>query len=305
MPARPIVIAHRGASGYLPEHTLVAKALAVGLGADYLEQDVVATRDGALIVFHDLILDDTTDVRAKFPGRARTDGHYYCIDFTLAEIAELTVGERRIPGGNEPRFPQRFPDGAGRFPIVTLREELDFIRGLRCSMGRPIGIYPEVKEPDWHRRHGVELGAKLLGELDASGFGAHVDGVFIQCFDASELQRLRQSTTHQLVQLLDSAGGQPTLNVLQDIRHYADAIGPSLKLVCRGGNGAGATRTTLVKDAHRAGLAVHAYTARQDELPPGVGSFSELMGLLFADESVDGVFTDFPDLVCGYLGRQG
>ena len=109
----PIVIAHRGASGYLPEHTLVAKALAHGLGADYLEQDVVATRDGQLVVLHDLYLDDVTDVAAKFPGRQRTDGRHYVIDFDLAELKTLTIFERRAPGALTAKYPARFPVDTG------------------------------------------------------------------------------------------------------------------------------------------------------------------------------------------------
>jgi len=107
MSAAPIVIAHRGASGYLPEHTLEAKALAYGLGADYLEQDVVATRDAQLVVLHDLHLDDVTDVASRFPGRQRADGRHYAIDFDLAELQQLAVSERRKPGSRSARFPER------------------------------------------------------------------------------------------------------------------------------------------------------------------------------------------------------
>src|SRR6185503_3100921 len=105
----PIVIAHRGASGYLPEHTLVAKALAHGLGADYLEQDVVATRDGKLVVLHDLYLDDVSDVAERFRGRQRDDGLHYVIDFDLTELKTLTVFERRAPGSAAAKYPARFP----------------------------------------------------------------------------------------------------------------------------------------------------------------------------------------------------
>src|SRR5262245_10608653 len=109
MAESPIVIAHRGASGYLPEHTLEGKALAFGLGADYLEQDVVATRDSQLVVLHDLYLDDVTDVAERFPGRQRQDGRHYAIDFDLVELQQLSVCERRRPGSSEARFPNRFP----------------------------------------------------------------------------------------------------------------------------------------------------------------------------------------------------
>ena len=140
----PIVIAHRGASGYLPEHTLAAKALAHGLGADYLEQDVVATRDSQLVVLHDLHLDDVSDVAVKFPGRYRNDGRHYVIDFDLAELKTLTIFERRAPGAATPKFPARFPADVGLFGIATLQQELELIRGLNRSTGRAVGIYPEI-----------------------------------------------------------------------------------------------------------------------------------------------------------------
>src|ERR671913_1263146 len=113
----PIVIAHRGASGYLPEHTLAGKALAYGLGADFLEQDVVATRDSQLVVLHDIYLDDVTDVAVRFPGRHREDGRHYVVDFDLAELQTLTVFERRAPGSSAAKFPSRFPADIGLFGI--------------------------------------------------------------------------------------------------------------------------------------------------------------------------------------------
>src|SRR5688572_10121230 len=152
-----LVIAHRGASGYLPEHTLEAKALAYGLGADFLEQDVVATRDSQLVVLHDLHLDDVTDVALRFPERCRADGRHYVIDFDLAELQRLTVSERRGAGAAAARFPGRFPLDKGAFRIATLDQELDLIEGLNRSMRRNVGIYPEIKHPQWHREQGIDL----------------------------------------------------------------------------------------------------------------------------------------------------
>ena len=126
----PSIIAHRGASAYLPEHSLAAKALAYGMGADFLEQDVVASRDGELLVLHDLFLDAVSDVADKFPTRARADGHFYCIDFDLVEIRTLNFGERLDPATGELRYAGRFPRDAGMFPAVTLREEIQFVQGL-------------------------------------------------------------------------------------------------------------------------------------------------------------------------------
>jgi glycerophosphoryl diester phosphodiesterase len=305
MKSRPLVIAHRGASGYLPEHTLVAKALAAGMGADYLEQDVVATRDGELIVFHDLTLDATTDVSERFPGRARGDGLHYCMDFELAELRQLAVTERRGADGQR-RYAGRFPEGAGAFQVVTLAEELRFVEGLRRSSGRDLGIYVEIKEPAWHRRHGIELGDQVLAALARAGYVERDSPAFVQCFDPGELVRLRRERDCRLrlVQLLERAGGVPEPASLAEIARYADAIGPSLGLMLQPGGDGRPAPTRLVRDAHAAGLVVHPYTLRRDDLPQGVGSFDELLELVFTQAGADGAFTDFPDLAVQFLARR-
>jgi glycerophosphoryl diester phosphodiesterase len=298
MAGPPIVIAHRGASGYLPEHTLAAKALAHGMGADYLEQDVVGTRDGELLVFHDLTLEAMTDVARRFPDRARPDGHFYCIDFTLAEIRNLTLQERRAATGEGVRYPGRFPPSGGVFAIPTLEEEILFIQGMNRSTGRTAGLYPEIKHPRWHRQHGVDVSARLLATLQRFGYVEAADAVFVQCFDGGELQRLRAEfdCRLRLIQLLEDAdsGRVPTPSELTAIAAYANGIGPSLGLIHRGWQGKAPVLTDLVGDAHRAGLAVHPYTFRADALPEGFASFEHLLDL-FVRLQVDGVFTDFPD----------
>lgn len=304
--SKPIVIAHRGASGYLPEHTLVSKALAVGMGADYLEQDVVATRDGQLIVFHDLFLERTTDVATRYRDRRRADGHFYCVDFTLRELRELTIGERKSADGSGPRYPGRFPDDGVRFPIPTLEEELQFIQGLRRSTGRAIGIYPEIKNPSWHRAHGIDLGRRLLDTLHAFGYRDRDDPTFVQCFDAVELQRLRGDLgcRLRLVLLLEGEGNAPDVAALREMARYADAIGPPLRLVL--GDPAKGFRpadgTGLVRDAHGVGLAVHPYTFRADDLPDGFKRLEDLFQLVLIDLCADGAFTDFPDIAARFLG---
>lgn len=306
-PGRPLVIAHRGASGYLPEHTLPAKALAHGMGADYLEQDVVATRDGHLIVFHDLYLDDMTDVARRFPGRARPDGRHYCMDFSLAEIRRLRVGERRRPGAAEAVFPARFPLDGGEFAVPTLEEELRFIQGLNRSTGRSAGIYAEIKDPDWHRAHGIDLGVALVETLHRFGYRQSSDPAFVQCFDGPELRRLRREpgTQLRLVQLLEGQGPVPDAGALASIASYAQAIGPGLRLLGEQGAGDRASSGGLVAAAHGAGLAVHPYTLRADRLPPGMDSFESLLRRVFLEEGADGAFTDFPDRVVAFLDRAG
>ncbi len=304
--SRPLIIAHRGASGYLPEHTLVSKALAFGMGADYLEQDVVATRDGELIVFHDLTLEQTTDVRDSFPGRARPDGHFYCIDFSLEELRTLRVGARRRSMGEGLRYPGRFPDTAGHFPVQTLAEEIRFIQGLVQSTGRQVGIYPEIKEPAWHRRHGIDIAGRMLPILSQAGYSTAEDAVFIQCFDPAELKRLRQEfgCRLRLVQLIDKAGApSPDCAYLEQVAAYADAIGPALELIFRGRHPVTSETilSSLVSDAHAAGLEVHPYTFRKDDLPVGIDDFTALLRLFLSQLGVEGVFTDFPDLVAQFL----
>jgi glycerophosphoryl diester phosphodiesterase len=306
--SRPAVIAHRGASGYLPEHTLAAKALAHGMGADFLEQDVVATRDGELLVFHDLTLDAMTDVAQRLPGRGRADGLHYVVDFSLEEVRTLTVRERRNPDTGQLRFPGRFPDGGGGFRIHTLDEELGFVRALNRSTGREAGIYPEIKEPEWHRRHGIDLGAAILECLDRHGYGSPGAPAFVQCFDAGELRRVRKELGCRLplVQLLEgqgSGGSVPTPGELAGVREYADGIGPSISLITPAGPAA--PGTGLIAAAHDAGLLVHPYTFRRDELPRGFGDFEVLLDVFLRGLGADGVFTDFPDLVRRYLDEAG
>ena len=159
-----IVVAHRGASGYLPEHTLPAKAMAYAMGADYVEQDVVMTKDDQLIVIHDDTLNRTTDVAEKFPGRARADGEYYAIDFTLAEILTLNVTEGfTVENGQKQQiYPARFPMGASTFKIHTLAQEIEFVQGLNKATGRDVGIYPEIKSPAFHLAEGKDLGQLMF-----------------------------------------------------------------------------------------------------------------------------------------------
>jgi glycerophosphoryl diester phosphodiesterase len=166
--AAPLVIAHRGASGYLPEHTLEAKTLAYAMKPDYIEQDVVMTKDDQLVVLHDHYLDRVTDVAERFPNRARADGRYYAIDFTLAEIKTLRVTEGfdiDAQGNKVAGFPDRFPLWKGDFTVPTLAEEIELIQGLNKTLGYNIGIYPEIKAPWFHRHEGKDISQAVLKVL--------------------------------------------------------------------------------------------------------------------------------------------
>jgi glycerophosphoryl diester phosphodiesterase len=311
MTERAIVIAHRGASGYLPEHTLVAKALAYGLGADYLEQDVVATRDAELIVLHDLHLDDVSDVAQRFPGRQRGDGLHYAIDFDLAELRELTLFERRTPGTCTAKYPGRFPAGIGVARIATLDDELRLIHGLNVSAGRTVGIYPEIKHPQWHRDHGIDLSSMLLAKLEAFGYSRPEHAAFVQCFDANELLRVHDELGCGL-RLIQLVGSEPayaellTPAGLARMARYAFGLGPSYRQLVADERGRPKI-TALTTRARELGLRLHPYTFRREELPGYAATLEQLLEIFLVQARVDGVFCDFPDVaarVRDSTGRQ-
>ena len=202
---KKIVIAHRGASGYLPEHTLEAKAMAHAMGADYLEQDLVLSKDHIPVVIHDIHLEEVTNVAERYPGRARKDGRYYAIDFTWDELKELSVTERLNTKTGKPVYPGRFPPGGSAFRLHTLQDEIELIQGLNKSTGKRTGIYPEIKDPGFHREHGKDIARIVLDVLDEYGYRSKEDACILQCFDSAELQRIRENLGSKLflTQLLE------------------------------------------------------------------------------------------------------
>lgn len=309
---RPVVIAHRGASGHLPEHTLQAKALAYAMGADYLEQDVVATRDDELVVLHDIHLDGVTDVAQRFPGRARADGRYYVRDFTLAEIETLTVHERIDSKGRQV-FPSRHAHRGAEFRVHTLGRELQLIADLQDSGGHEAGIYPEIKSPAWHVEEGVDITILVLNVLEQYGYRRHSDPAYLQCFDEAEVRRIRHELGCELklVQLIGEDhwtndptdfAGMRTARGLAKLARTVDGIGPWVnrlyKLRRRDGR---ISDSGLVRRAHDQGLVVHPYTYRSDALPDGFDEFAELLRFTIEDLAIDGLFTDFPDAAVRHL----
>jgi glycerophosphoryl diester phosphodiesterase len=322
-----IVIAHRGASGYLPEHTLAAYAMAILQGADYIEPDLVMTCDGHLIARHDNVLDRTTDVaqRPAFATRRTTrqiDGTvitgWFSEDFTLAEIQTLRAVER---------LPEVRPANCrfdGQFTIPTLADVLKLVRAMERATDRKIGIYPETKHPTHFQQLGLPLEEPLLEALHR-----HVSGsdqpVFIQSFEVANLLKMRSMTNIPLIQLL-APQGQPydvmaaggSLNYdqmatpegLADIAIYADGVAPEknhfLLPLDRMGRLDPGKATDFVQHAHQAGLKVHPYTfrAENDFLPINhrLGTDPTLQGdmaselALFLALGIDGFFTDHPDL---------
>lgn len=290
----PTIIAHRGASGYLPEHTLAAKALAYAQGADYLEQDLVLTKDGVLIVQHDVTLDSTTDVAKRFPGRQRANGSFYAIDFTLAEVRQLRVLERFNPKTGKAVYSGRFPAGVGEFRINTFEEEIVFIQGLNKSTGRKVGIYPEVKLAAWHRQEGQDLSKAMLAVLARYGYATKTDLCYVQCFEYAELQRLRNDLGWKGRLVLLTGGKTPLIDTddgLKGIAKVVDGIGPALSAIAEGRKPTG-----LVERAHAVGLKVHPYTFRIEALPKGFSDGKDYYRFLTQEAKVDGLFTDFPDI---------
>ena len=309
---KPLVIAHRGASGYLPEHTLAAKTLAFEMGADYLEQDLVATRDDELLVLHDIYLDRVSNVAVEFPGRHRDDGRYYARDFDLDEIRSLRAWERMNADGS-PVFPERYPARSGKFGFNTLAEELALVQKLNAESDRVVGIYPEIKRPAWHKGEGVDVALELLRILDEFGYNNRENPVFVQCFDGAEIKRLKHDLgcPFKLVQLVgentwfEAATDFDALRTnegLQVLSQHADAVGPHVSHLFELAEIDGTLVTTrFVRNAHAAGLLVHPYTFRVDAIPGGFSSFDAFVEFFVTDLSVDGLFTDFPDRVINLL----
>jgi glycerophosphoryl diester phosphodiesterase len=313
--AQKIVIAHRGASGYLPEHTLEAKAMAYAQGADYIEQDLVMTSDDELIVLHDITLDRTTDVDEKFPGRARDDGRYYAIDFTLAEIRALNAVEsfRLVDGEKVQGFANRFPIGKGSFSVPTFQEEIEMIQGLNVSTGKDIGIYPEIKQPAFHRQEGKDISTRVVQVLKEYGYTTKDSKVFLQTFDYDELRLIKKeifpaaSIDVNLIMLLGNTTDYPWIfepNGMSKLAYSADGIGPSYNLVVERSSSQDELQiTALVARAHAAGLGVHPYTFRADPgaVPSYAKDFEDLLNIHFFQADVDGLFTDFPDRAVQFL----
>lgn len=323
----PLVIAHRGASGYLPESTLPAKALAAGMGADYVEHDVVMTRDDRLLINHDLWLDNVSDVARRFPGRQREDGHFYVIDFDLDEILTLSVTERFsvVDGQEIAVFPDRFPVWQSHFSFHTLESEIEFLQGLRHSWGKDIGMFTELKSPWFHEQEGKDLSSAVYDVLARYGYRTREDRCRVMSFDAHALQRIRTEVGPAtgvdlpLTQLIGRTDGHETYELQSDgtwknydydwmlesdamprIREWADGIGPDVRMLLRHGKPMAAS--DLAQQAHAAGLYVTPWTVRADDLPHCAPSLDALVRILVDECHVEGIITDFPDKVIAALG---
>ena len=349
--AAPLVVAHRGASGYLPEETYEAYVKAIDLGADFVEPDLVSTQDGVLIARHDPNLAYSTNVAslAQFAARQRTvsvDGEvqtgWFASDFTLAEIKTL--------GGisTDAERPQQYN---GLYKIVTFQELVDLVKAKSASTGRIIGVYPETKNPTYHRDLGLPLEDKLIAIINVAGWNSKTAPIFVQSFEPSSLKYMRSKGLNvRMVQLVDGDDydfrngtvDNPDASIysrpydwaragdtrkfpamltpagLAEVKTYADGIGPWKPYIVpvKGSfnaagqmidvNGDGKTNlndastqaaTTLIADAHKAGLFVHAYTFRNEKrrLAFDYQGDPQAEYLQVFRLGIDGVFSDFAD----------
>jgi len=312
-----IIIAHRGASGERPEHTLGSYSLAIAQGADYIEPDLVLTKDGVLVARHENEISETTDVadKAEFADRKTSktiDGQkmtgWFTEDFTLAELKTLRAKERL------PQLRSANMAYDGQFEIPTFDEILALAKAQSAVTGRTIGIYPETKHPSYFTAIGLPHEAPLLAALTQYGHVEKSAPVFIQSFEVENLKALRPKTKLRLIQLMDEKGSPPdrsdltypqmaSAQGLKIVATYADGIGPNKALIIpRTLLGNLGNPTTLVADAHRAGLAVHPWTFRRENYflplaqksgvdPRGVGDLNAEIKAYLAT-GVDGIFSD-------------
>jgi glycerophosphoryl diester phosphodiesterase len=302
-PPQVLIIAHRGASGHRPEHTIEGYTLAIEMGADYIEPDVVSTKDGVLIARHENDIGGTTDAAEKFPARRATktiDGQsisgWFTEDFTLAEIKTLRANER---------LPFRSHEYDGKFAIPTFDDVVALADAKSRELGRPIGVYPETKHPTYFKSIGLPLEQRVLDVLKAHGRTKRTDAVFIQSFEPSSLQTLRPLTDLRLVLLLEQDADVSPAR-LAEIAKYANGIGPNTRLVIpANADGTLKAPTTLVADAHRVGLFVHVWTLRPEPvfLSPSYGGDPKKEYEQFAALGVDGIFGDYPDIAFAALRR--
>lgn len=324
-----LIIAHRGASGERPEHTLASYERAIDQGADYIEPDLVLTKDGHLVARHENAIVDTTDVasRPEFAGRKATkiiDGDtltgWFTEDFTLAELRTLRARER---------LPELRTESArfdGFFQVPTFDEIIALVRAKQIETGRIIGIYPETKNPTYFDSLGLSFDGPLIKALHDAGYSSADAPIFIQSFEVSNLQRLNRLTDIRLIQLIriePNPADKPDLDYkmmtspegLRDIAQYADGIGVQKTLILpRGDDAASLAPTPIVANAHKAGLDVHVWTIRRENIflpleyrsSDDLSQIGDLAGEVkaFIAAGVDGLFTDNTRETVAALGRE-
>jgi glycerophosphoryl diester phosphodiesterase len=298
----PLVIGHRGAPGYLPEHTLVGYQRAVEMGADYIEPDLVITRDGHLVARHEHELGGSTNVAEVFPDRrstrvieGRSVSGWFSEDFSLAEVKSLRA--RQV-------LDTRSSEHDDLYAIPTFQEVLDLVKTLEVQSGRRIGVYPETKHPGYFDEIGLSLEEPLLEQLTDHGYQSADAPVFIQSFEEANLRELDTKTNLRLVQLLRP---RDLPMDLASVATYADGIGiHKSSLLTETVSGVGAVSPELVNEAHAAGLLVHVYTFRDEPRYLASSYAGDPVAELqdYFDAGVDGVFSDFSDTAVRARSRR-
>ena len=294
--ADPLIIAHRGASGYLPDHTLAAYRLAIEQGADVIEPDLVATRDGVLVARHENEIGGTTDVADKFPERKTTktvDGRsqtgWFTEDFTLEELKTLRATQ---PLAFRPQ------DHNGRYPVATFAEILGLVSEVERGSGRRVAIEPEIKHPSYFREIGLPLEEPLVTALQSAGYRDASAPVFIQCFEEASLRRLDGLTDVRLLLLVADAGERwLTPPGMKELSAFAEGLGVHKEHLIPKVDGRWQTPNEVVAHAHAQGLVVHVYTFRDEARYLAENDAGDPRAELrrFMALGIDGVFTDFPD----------
>jgi glycerophosphoryl diester phosphodiesterase len=322
----PIIIAHRGLSGEYPEHTLAGYKAAIEAGADYIEPDLVLTKDGILVARHENEISETTDVaqRAEFKDRKTgklIDGQkmsgWFAEDFTLAELKTLRAKERL------PKLRSTARDG--QYEVPTFDEILKLLAQVNSGRAKPVGVYPETKHPSYFTQIGLPHEAPLLALLDQYGYRGRSAAVFIQSFEVDNLKALRAKTDLPLIQLMDADGtpadhpetsyaSMASAQGLKQIATYADGVGPNKAMIIpRNALGFLGNPTTFVADAHTAGLKVHPWTFRIENSflpsnhksslnPAAAGDIAGEMQA-FINTGIDGLFTDNTPQAAALLGK--
>ncbi len=324
-PKKLLIVGHRGAPGYLPEHTIPGYDLAIKMGADFIEPDVVSTSDGHLIVRHEPLLSVTTNIidHPEFADRKRTrklDGidttDFFTCDFTLAEIKTLRAKQA---------FVNRDHSHDGLYQIQTLQEVIDLAQAKSRETGRAIGIYPEIKHSSFHQALGLTIEDKLLDTLNRAGLDKASSPVIIQSFETANLKYLRKKTTIRLMHLIDGSDTDPDTGAmilkppsdkpydwvvagragdnhdqlssagLSEIATYADIVAPWKRHLLSFASGKPVYRRDIIDNAHARSLQVHTWTMRNDQLDPYYKGDAQKEYFDLFDLGVDGVFTDFAD----------
>lgn len=303
--ADKLVIAHRGASGYLPEQSIAALSMAHAQGADLIEIDLVMTSDNRLVVLHDLYLNQLSNVSAIYDDRGRRNGRNYVVDFTLEELRSLEFSERFDEEGAI--YPDRFPINTSSFEIFTLEEAIELIQGLNKSTDRDTGLLLEIKQSEFHFEEDKDIAYETLKVLKHYGYLKKNDKIIVQDFDFKSLKRIHDvlfpalGMDLKLNQLLDDSEQynwmrQPEGMAL--LSQFVDGIAPHMGIVVNESS----TKdniiiSPLVEMAHAAGLWVHVFTFRADEgmIPAYADDFEDLLDIFWNNAGIEGAITDFAD----------